>query len=105
MLKFLKAFWTHWRSISFPAVPEWEVEDQRRLLSFLETETGQKLKAILRASAITGNASAVSSGNAHQCGYATGFSGAIVMIEGHAMPRHTEPEELDTSPDLAHLSP
>ena len=66
--------------------PEWTVEDGERLGSFLKSDTGKKLKACLLNLTLTYNAEAVRAEKNldRQCGWASGFAGAVATLESLA---------------------
>lgn len=59
----------------------WGPQDSETLRAFLLSETGTKLRARLRNVALSLNSSAVSRGQAHECGQAHGYALAIADIQ------------------------
>jgi hypothetical protein len=88
--------------------PEWTVEDGERLGSFLKSDTGKKLKACLLNLTLTYNAEAVRAEKNldRQCGWASGFAGAVATLESLAQTRvyKAEPEG-DEGSDLERYRP
>tara|TARA_R100000808_G_scaffold5508_1_gene16712 strand:- start:4107 stop:4364 length:258 start_codon:yes stop_codon:yes gene_type:complete len=83
-------------------------EDEDRLRNFFGTETGKKLKMTLLNLTLRHNAEAVrdKKGLEYSCGWASGFSSAVVALETLATPRKTEETgDTDDQSDLARYSP
>jgi hypothetical protein len=110
MIRKIKIIWQHLRlGETFQADPQWERVDEERLKAFFKSETGRKLKRILLNMTLRHNATAVHEKKdlEYRCGWASGFSNAVVTLGTLAEPlTQSETEsEMDDSSELDRYSP
>jgi len=109
MLRKLRIIWKHLNRSEWVDEPEWTREDEGRFRSFLASETGRKLKRTLLNMTLRHNATAVHEKKdlEYGCGWASGFSSAVIALETLAQPQQPSEEEsdMDDSSELDRYSP
>lgn len=110
MKRFFRSFFIFLRCPGFVPAQEFSDADSRALQSFLASNTGAKLRRILRANIAAGNQSAAESkGDAFTCGMACGYAALNAWLE--TLSAHGDsPPQPETDPfagadELEHLRP
>jgi hypothetical protein len=106
MIRFLRACFRFARHQAYVIPPEWNDADAEFFLNFLQSPTGQRLRAHLSNATIRQASQAITSSREnldYACGYAAGFRGAVMLFE--TMTRISEPEIQDSISEFEHLSP
>jgi hypothetical protein len=86
----------------------WNTEDAVRLRTFLASDAGKKLSAVLRNASLHKNAASIMSGEIARVNKAAGFMEAVETLSALAEPEYseiTEEEEHGVSSFLEHLAP